>query len=92
VHQPESVILQNNRQAIIGYVFVLLGALGFSAKAVLIKLAYGYSHQLDAITLMGLRMAISLPFFFAVALWSASGSADTKETLRVIGLLHRQLA
>jgi drug/metabolite transporter (DMT)-like permease len=83
VHQPESVILQNNRQAIIGYVFVLLGALGFSAKAVLIKLAYGYSHQLDAITLMGLRMAISLPFFFAVALWSASGSADTKEAQRL---------
>jgi len=64
VHQPESVIPPNNRQAIIGCLFVLLGAFGFSAKAVLIKLAYDYSHQLDVITLMVLRMAISLPFFW----------------------------
>ena len=74
MHQPESVIPQNNRQAIIGCLFVLLGALGFSAKAVLVKLAYSYSHQLDAITLMVLRMAISLPFFLVVALWSANDS------------------
>jgi drug/metabolite transporter (DMT)-like permease len=83
VHQSESVIPQNNRQAIIGCLFVLLGAIGFSAKAVLIKLAYGYSQQLDAITLMGLRMAISLPFFLAVALWSANGSAQTNGTQRL---------
>ncbi|MDP1774973.1 MAG: DMT family transporter [Methylobacter sp.] len=75
MHQPESVLPQNNRQAIFGYLFVLLGAFGFSAKAVLVKLAYSYSHQLDAITLMVLRMAISLPFFLAVALWSANDGA-----------------
>jgi drug/metabolite transporter (DMT)-like permease len=46
----------------------VLGALGFSAKAVLIKLAYDASNQLDAITLMVLRMMISLPFFLLVAL------------------------
>jgi drug/metabolite transporter (DMT)-like permease len=83
VHQPEAVIPQNNRQAIIGCLFVLLGALGFSAKAVLIKLAYGYGHQLDAITLMVLRMAISLPFFLVVALWSANDSAKTNDTQRL---------
>jgi drug/metabolite transporter (DMT)-like permease len=74
VHQPESVIPQKNRQAIFGYLFVLLGAFGFSAKAVLVKLAYSYSLQLDAITLMVLRMAISLPFFLVVALWPANDS------------------
>ncbi|MGZ5076473.1 MAG: DMT family transporter [Methylobacter sp.] len=74
MHQPESVISQNNRQAVFGYLFVLLGAFGFSAKAVLVKLAYSYSPQLDVITLMGLRMAISLPFFLVVALWSANDS------------------
>ncbi|MFA6163647.1 MAG: DMT family transporter [Methylobacter sp.] len=79
MHQPESVISQNNRQVIFGYLFVLLGAFGFSSKAVLIKLAYGYSHELDAITLMVLRMAISLPFFLMVALWSANDSAKTKD-------------
>jgi len=83
VHQPESVITQNNRQAIIGCLFVLLGAIGFSAKAVLIKLAYGYSHQLDAITLMLLRMAISLPFFLVVAVWSANDSAKTEDAQRL---------
>lgn len=74
MHQPESVIPQKNRQAIFGYLFVLLGAFGFSAKAVLVKLAYSYSLQLDAITLMVLRMAISLPFFLVVALWPSNDS------------------
>ena len=83
MHQPESVIPQNNRQVIFGYLFVLLGAFGFSAKAVLVKLAYSYSHQLDAITLMVLRMAISLPFFLVVALWSANDSAKTKDAQRL---------
>ncbi|MCK9636128.1 MAG: DMT family transporter [Methylobacter tundripaludum] len=83
MHQPESAIPQNNRQVIIGCLFVLLGALGFSAKAVLIKLAYAYSHQLDAITLMVLRMAISLPFFLAVALWSANDSTQTNDAQRL---------
>ncbi|MGZ4996530.1 MAG: DMT family transporter [Methylobacter sp.] len=85
MHQPEPVISQNNRQVIFGYLFVLLGAFGFSAKAVLVKLAYTYSHQLDAITLMVLRMAISLPFFLAVALWSANDSARTNDMQRLSG-------
>lgn len=83
MHQPESVIPQNNRQAIFGYLFVLLSAFGFSAKAVLVKLAYSYSHQLDAITLMVLRMAISLPFFLVVALWTANDSAKANDAQRL---------
>ena len=85
MHQPEPVISQNNQQVIFGYLFVLLGAFGFSAKAVLVKLAYTYSYQLDAITLMVLRMAISLPFFLAVALWSANDSARTNDAQRLSG-------
>lgn len=85
MHQPESVIPQNNRQAIFGYLFVLLSAFGFSAKAVLVKLAYSYSHQLDAITLMVLRMAISLPFFLVVALWTANDSAKANDAQRLNG-------
>ncbi len=93
MHQSESVIPQNNRQAILGYLFVLLGAFGFSAKAVLVKLAYSYSHQLDAITLLVLRMAMSLPFFLAVALWSANDSTaedaqrlNRQDWLMIVGL------
>jgi len=83
VHQSESVIPPNNRQAIIGCLFVLLGAFGFSAKAVLIKLAYDYSHQLDVITLMVLRMAISLPFFLVVALWPVNNSTKAENAQRL---------
>lgn len=83
MHQPEPVMPQNNRQVISGYLFVLLGAFGYSAKAVLVKLAYSYSHQLDAITLLVLRMAISLPFFLVVALWVANGAARAKEMQRL---------
>lgn len=68
---------RQNQQVIIGCLFVLLAAFGFSAKSILVKLAYGYSPQLDAITLMLLRMTISLPFFLVVALWSNRPSQYT---------------
>jgi len=85
---PHSVPLtsQNQRQILIGCLFVLLAAFGFSAKSILVKLAYGVSPELDAITLMLLRMAISLPFFLAVALLSARKSAQTSTNQ----YLHRQ--
>jgi len=58
------------RQALIGSILILLGAIGFSAKSILIKLAYGDSTPVDAVTLMTLRMLMALPFFLLVALWS----------------------
>jgi len=51
-----------------GFGLVLLGAFGFSAKAIIIKLAYAYGSQVDAITLMALRMLFSLPIFLLVAI------------------------
>jgi len=47
-----------------GIALVLLGAVCFSIKAILIKLAYQYS--VDAVTLLMLRMCFSLPFFLVV--------------------------
>jgi drug/metabolite transporter (DMT)-like permease len=55
------------RDALIGVAFALLAAVGFSAKAVLVKLAY--LDGVDAVTLLALRMAFSVPFFLAVAVW-----------------------
>jgi drug/metabolite transporter (DMT)-like permease len=73
-----------------GGLLVLLAALGFSAKAVLVKLAYAYSPKLDAITIMSLRMSMSLPFFLGVALWSrrngGHGRLTTRERATVAGL------
>ncbi|MGR8980943.1 MAG: DMT family transporter [Gammaproteobacteria bacterium] len=51
----------------VGLVLVLLGALGFSTKSILIKLAYEASQEADAILLMALRMLFSLPVFLWVA-------------------------
>jgi drug/metabolite transporter (DMT)-like permease len=58
-----------NREALTGVVFALLAAVGFSGKAILVKLAY--LDGVDAITLLALRMAFSVPFFIVVALWMA---------------------
>lgn len=53
--------------SITGTGLVLLGAFGFSAKAVLIKLAY--IDSVDPITLLTLRMGFSIPFFLGIAFW-----------------------
>lgn len=57
-----------NRQALLGAGFALLAAVGFSAKAIMVKLAY--VNAVDAVTLLALRMVFSVPFFLAAALWS----------------------
>ncbi|MDR2874873.1 MAG: DMT family transporter, partial [Methylobacillus sp.] len=57
------------RDAALGVMFALVAAIGFSGKAILVKLAY-YS-PVDAVTLLALRMAFSVPVFVGVALWAA---------------------
>ncbi|MDD3651338.1 DMT family transporter, partial [Immundisolibacter sp.] len=54
-----------------GTLFALLAAVGFSFKAILVKLAYAW-HPVDAITLLALRMLFALPFFAALA-WYGGG-------------------
>jgi drug/metabolite transporter (DMT)-like permease len=56
--------------------FAVLGVLGFSFKAILIKLAYAWS-PVDPVSLLTLRMLYSAPFFVAIAWWSgrAPGAA-----------------
>lgn len=63
--------LQNsliNQDAVFGVAFALLAAVGFSAKAILVKLSY--LDHVDAVTLLALRMAFSVPFFIGVAIWA----------------------
>lgn len=76
-------VKQHSQQAILGCVFVLLAAFGFSAKAILVKLAYLNSPGLDAITLMLLRMAMSLPFFLVVAVWSNRSAKQASAAYRL---------
>lgn len=62
---------------IVGAVLVFLGAILFSTKAVLVKLAYRY--EVDSISLLALRMLFSLPFFLLVA--ALSGRHKKKQGL-----------
>jgi drug/metabolite transporter (DMT)-like permease len=52
----------------LGSALVLLAAVGFSAKAIMVKLAY--AEPVDAVTLLALRMAFAFPFFLGFAFWS----------------------
>lgn len=55
-----------------GLLLATLAAVGFSFKAILVKLAY--RHGVDAETLLALRMLISLPFFLIMG-WHGSRRA-----------------
>src|SRR6266511_4401712 len=53
----------------IGPAMAIVGVLGFSFKAILIKLAYAWA-PIDAVTLLALRMIYAAPIFLLMALWS----------------------
>ena len=79
----------------LGVIFALLAAVGFSAKAILVKLAY-LSH-VDAITLLALRMVFSVPFFIGVALWIRTRHTEPLSTpdkwlILVLGLIGYYLS
>lgn len=53
-----------------GYLLSAGGAALFSMKAIIIKLAYGEGNaEVDAILLLGLRMAFALPVYLAIGYW-----------------------
>ena len=73
--------------SITGVIYALLAAIGFSAKAIFVKLAY--LDNVDAITLLALRMAFAVPFFIGVAIWlkrQGSEKFSRKDWMAVVGL------
>ncbi|MDQ3279404.1 MAG: DMT family transporter, partial [Bacteroidota bacterium] len=63
-----------------GFLITFLGAVLFSTKAILVKKAF-VTTKVDAVTLLTLRMAFSLPFYLVAALLiqrRAKGSRLTK--------------
>jgi drug/metabolite transporter (DMT)-like permease len=52
----------------LGYAFAAIGALLFSTKAVIVKLAYGYDVSPE--TLIALRAAFSLPFYLTIGMFA----------------------
>ena len=73
----------------VGPVCAVLGVLGFSFKAILIKLAYG-AYPVDAVTLLALRMLYSAPLFAAMAWWASrreSAAPFTRSDWKELALL-----
>lgn len=85
---PAAQYIFSARQKIAGIFFAFVAAIGFSAKAIMVKLAY--IDAVDAITLLALRMAFSLPFFLIVAAMENRNKLNqeltAKDKLAVVGL------
>lgn len=61
----------------IGFLLAGLGSILFSAKAIVAKLTY--MHGVDALTVIGFRMLLSLPVFLTVAVWQAYKSYQGRQ-------------
>ncbi len=63
-----------------------LGAIAFSGKAIIVKLAY--RHDVDAVTLIMFRMLFALPLFLALSWWAGRGkpSLTRRDAVTVFGL------
>jgi drug/metabolite transporter (DMT)-like permease len=53
----------------IGFLLAIVGAIAFSGKAIIVKLAY--RHGVDAVTLIMYRMLFALPLFLGMAWWAS---------------------
>ena len=70
----------------LGLAMGMLGAIGFSGKAIIVKLAY--RHGVDTVTLLMLRMLLALPFFMAMVWWTQhrKGAVPVRLRLGVVWL------
>lgn len=63
-----------NRHRTQGLIFAVIGAIAFSGKAVVAKLMYRMGA--DPFAVVGLRMLMAFPMFFAMAWWAARQQAS----------------
>jgi len=69
-----------------GVLLAALGAIAFSGKAIIVKLAY--RHDVDAVTLIMYRMLFALPLFLFLAWWAGRGKpALTARDWRIVAFL-----
>ena len=69
-----------------GMLLATVGAIAFSGKAIIVKLAY--RHGVDAVTLIMYRMLIAFPIFVLMAWWASRGrpALSRKDWLGILGL------
>jgi len=69
-----------------GLLLATLGAVAFSGKAIIVKLAY--RHDVDAVTLIMYRMLFALPLFLLLSWWAGRGkpALTRRDWIVVLGL------
>jgi drug/metabolite transporter (DMT)-like permease len=69
-----------------GLLLASAGAIAFSGKAIIVKLAYRYG--VDAVTLITYRMLFALPLFMLLAWWAGRGkpALERRDWIAVVGL------
>ena len=69
-----------------GLLLATLGAIAFSGKAIIVKLAY--RHGVDAVTLIMFRMLFALPIFALMAWWASRGkpALTRRDVWGILGL------
>jgi drug/metabolite transporter (DMT)-like permease len=79
-------VTERSSTVVPGLLFAVVGAIAFSGKAIIVKLAYRYG--VDAVTLIMLRMLFALPIFAVMAWWASRGKAplQPREWAGVAGL------
>ncbi len=78
----------DRQSRIAGVLMIVVAAIAFSGKAVIIKLAY--RHGVDAVTLLALRMTFSAPLFLVLAWWALRDPTVkplSREDLRSVAIL-----
>lgn len=73
--------VKKNKLVFGGFVITFIGALFFSTKAILVKLAFE-NTQTDAVTLLALRMLFALPFYVAIGLFASNKKSNVYFTRR----------
>jgi drug/metabolite transporter (DMT)-like permease len=81
-HAPQPPLAVRRR----GLVLAALGAIAFSGKAIIVKLAYRYG--VDAVTLIMYRMLFALPMFLILTWWAGRGKPPLtwRDARTVLGL------
>ncbi|HLZ15778.1 MAG TPA: DMT family transporter [Cyclobacteriaceae bacterium] len=64
-----------------GFLISFSGAVIFSTKAILVKLAFRHTHT-DGLTLLMLRMLLSLPFYLLAAFWGSRKEDNVRMSRR----------
>src|SRR5882672_11310871 len=69
-----------------GLLLATLGAIAFSGKAIIVKLAYRYG--VDAVTLIMYRMLFAMPMFVVLSWWAGRGkpALTRRDIVTIVGL------